>query len=209
MAILGNPNLDVRKTNRAIDALLETTTNPRHRFLLQTYHRHRFLEIAGRYEEIFAPDMTVENPVYHFKAVGIDATLAGADAVQGLYGLWAQTSQSIFYVDREQVAVADHFIASVSDMYQQVHGSSLKANGADIEDEDAYYLIYVEGMQMFWPYDDRGRLVGEDVWEPNPAARKLIKLDPSDVVTTQQSGKLLADLILPLPAFDDSMLPGA
>jgi hypothetical protein len=30
---------------------LEVTENPRHRFLLQAYYRHRYLELAGRYEE--------------------------------------------------------------------------------------------------------------------------------------------------------------
>jgi hypothetical protein len=47
---------DVTKLNVAIDKLLETTTNSRHRFLLQAYSRHRYLEVAGRYEEIFAPE---------------------------------------------------------------------------------------------------------------------------------------------------------
>ncbi|MFJ4946821.1 hypothetical protein [Streptomyces sp. NPDC088760] len=63
--------LDITKTNRAIDRLLEVTENPRHRFMLQAYYRHRYLEIAGRYEEIFAPEVMVENPVYHFHALGI------------------------------------------------------------------------------------------------------------------------------------------
>jgi hypothetical protein len=68
--------LDITKTNDAVDELLAVTTNPRHRFLLETYHRHRFLEMAGRYSEIFAPEMTVANPVYHFNALGINATLS-------------------------------------------------------------------------------------------------------------------------------------
>jgi hypothetical protein len=33
--------------------------------MLQAYYRHRFLEIAGRYDEIFVPEMTVEKSVYH------------------------------------------------------------------------------------------------------------------------------------------------
>jgi hypothetical protein len=49
------PKYDVTKTNLAIERLLEVTENPRHRFLLQSYYCHRYLEIAGRYEEIFAP----------------------------------------------------------------------------------------------------------------------------------------------------------
>jgi len=53
---------DVTKLNVAIDQLLAVTQNPRHRFLLQAYSRHRYLEVAGRYEEIFAPDMKSPNP---------------------------------------------------------------------------------------------------------------------------------------------------
>ncbi|MGB8768155.1 MAG: hypothetical protein WCC92_00960, partial [Candidatus Korobacteraceae bacterium] len=59
---------------------------------------------------------------------------------------------------------------------------------------------------MFWPYDDRGRLIGEDVWEPEPAKSELFKLDPADVLTTDQSAKLLAPLIKPLPSFDEAVL---
>jgi hypothetical protein len=61
--------LDITRTNDAVTRLLEVTENPRHRFMLLTYYRHRFLEIAGRYEEIFAPDMMADNPVYHFNAL--------------------------------------------------------------------------------------------------------------------------------------------
>jgi hypothetical protein len=31
---------------------------------------------------------------------------------------------------------------------------------------------------MIWPYDDRGRLIGEDVWEPDPDKAEIVKLDP-------------------------------
>ncbi|MDM0015940.1 hypothetical protein QTH87_26100 [Variovorax sp. J22P168] len=207
--ILNNPNLDVRKTNRAIDELLKVTTNPRHRFMLEAYHRHRFLEIAGRYEEIFSPDMTVANPKYHFEVAGNSATLDGAESVKGLYAVWAQTNQSIFYAEDEQIAVANNFIASVSTMYQQTHGRTLAANGIQVDDENAYYLIRIPGMQMFWPYDDQCRLLGEDVWEPNPAARTLTKLAPSEVLTSEQSGKLLEPFIKPLRNFEEAVLQAA
>ena len=200
---------DVRRTNDAIDRLLEVTSNPRHRFLLQAYHRHRFLEIAGRYEEIFAPEMTSDHPVYHFEVAGNHATLTGTEAVKGFYALWAQTNQSIFYTEGEQVAVADNFVASVSTMYQQTYGKTLIANGIQVDDENAYYLIRVPGMQMFWPYDDEGRLTGEDVWEPNPAARTVTKLDPADVVTSQRAGELLESYIKPLPKFDPATMKPA
>ncbi len=193
---------DITKTNRAIDELLATTTKPRRRYLLQAYYRHRFLEIAGRYEEIFAPEMTVSVPVYNFKYSGIDARLTGTDAVKGLYGHWAQTHQAIFYVEREQIAVADNFVASVSTMYQQVLGKSLSERGIKVDDDNAYYLFKTYGAQMVWPYDDQGRLIGEDVWETQPEKSEVIKLDPADVVTTEEANRLLAPLIRPLPSFE-------
>jgi len=122
--------LDITKTNAAIERLLTVTENPRHRFLLQAYHRHRYLEIVGRYEEIFAPDMMTERPAYHLYTGGNNAKLEGQDAVKSLYRMWADTNQAIFYVENEQVPVADNFIASVGIMHQQVWGKSIALNKA-------------------------------------------------------------------------------
>ena len=46
------PKFDIAKLNAAVDKLLETTDNPRHRFMLQAFGRHRHLEVSGRYKEI-------------------------------------------------------------------------------------------------------------------------------------------------------------
>ena len=217
---------DITKTNIAITRLLETTTNPRHRFLLLAYDRHRNLEMAGRYEEIFAPEMMAERPIYHVHADKTNAKLEGQDAVKSLYRMWAETNQSIFYTENEQVAVADNFIASVTTVYQQVSGKALMMNtvlahlpGFISEavlhralaakglraDENSMY-IYKNVIEMIWPYDDRGRLIGEDVWEPDPDKAEITKLDPSEVLTTAQSAKLLNPLIKPLPSFDEIVL---
>jgi hypothetical protein len=198
MARIDKSKLVITRLNAAIDDLLKVTHNPRHRFMLQAFSRHRLLEVAGRYQEIFAPEMTVET--------GIVTTLTGAESVKGLYGYWAQTHQSIFYIEREQVAVADNYIASVATAYQQTLGKALAANGVKVDDENAYYLYKTYGVQQIWPYDDRGRLVGEDVWEAKPELSEVIKLDPEDVMTTEQAAALLNPLIKPLPSFDEAVL---
>jgi hypothetical protein len=79
------PKFDVTNLNVAIDSLLETTTNPRHKFLLMAYSRHRYLEVAGRYEEIFAPDMMAKEPRYHFTMGGGEVVLTGQEHVKSLY----------------------------------------------------------------------------------------------------------------------------
>jgi len=198
--------LDIRDLNVGIDRLMEVTTNPRHWFMLEAFYRHRFLELAGRYEEIFTPDMMVESPVYRFSYGGPPAKLVGRDAVMNQYATWARTNETIFYNENEQIAVADNFIASVAPVaLQQLHAKGLIANGIDVDDENAYYLYKSYDIQMIWPYDDQCRLIGEDVCEPDPERAELIKLDPEDVLTTEQAAELLAPLIKPLPTFDEKV----
>lgn len=200
--------LDIRETNVAVRELIATTENPRHRYLLEAYDRHRNLEHAGRFEEIFAPEMMVENPVYRFAMAGAPAMiLEGRDQVEPLYRLWAETDQSIFYNESETIAVGDRMVTSTMVGYQQTSGSTLVAGGVEA-DADAMYLVRGR-VAMVWPYDDRGRLIGENVWEYDPSEHQLIKLDPDEVLTTERAAELLDPLIGPLPPFDDGLLSGA
>ena len=192
---------DITEANAAVERLIETTENPRHLFLLHAYNRHRYLEMAGRYKEIFEPEMTVEHPVYHFNVSGMNVTLDGREEVEAVYGEWTRTGQCIFYSGGdERLAVGDNMICSTGTLLQQTPGEVLAATRADV-DPDATYLV--GGVEhMIWPYDDRGRLIGEDVWEPDESKHEVIKLDPAEVLTPQESGRLLEPFIKPLPAFD-------
>jgi hypothetical protein len=198
--------LDIREQNRAVEQALEATENPRHRYLLEAYLRHRYLESAGRFEEILEPELTVDHPVYRFSLFGRPSfKLEGRDQVAALYSHWTETDQCVFYVEEEIVAVGDNMIVGRGISYQQTLGSELAASGVDA-DEDAMYLMKSQ-IAMIWPYDDRCRLLGEDVWEFDDSERDLIKLDPANVLTAAQAGQLLDPLIKPLPAFHDGLLP--
>ena len=198
-------DLDVTQTNRAIDDLLSRTENPRHRYLLQTFGRHRALEIAGRYEEIFVPEMTVSEPVYQFNQGRIPRTVSGRDAVHDLYALWTLTAECIFYAEDEQLAVGDHMVCSDAIAYQQHPGLALVAQGHLVADIGAHYLLRSRQL-MLWSYDDRCRLIGENVWEVDPGAAEIIKLDPSDVLTPDAARELLDPHIHDLPEFDEATM---
>ena len=73
------PKYDITQSNVGIDKLLAVTTNPRHRYILMAYARHRFLEFSGRYDEVLGPDMMVDNPVYNLHALGFNTTITGKD----------------------------------------------------------------------------------------------------------------------------------
>lgn len=195
---------DITRTNEAVERLISVTDNPRHRFLLEAYNRHRNLEMAGRYEEIFTPEMTVEHPVYRFSLIGQPVLkLDGRDQIEPLYHHWTETDQCVFYNEGERVAVGDYMVVSRTTGYQQTLGAELREPAADV-DPGAMYLVKAQ-VVMVWPYDSRGRLVGEDVWEYDDAEREVIKLDPADVLTAERAGELLEPLIRPLPRFDSSM----
>lgn len=152
--------------------------------------------MACRYEEIFAPDMTVEKPVYHFNMLGRRITVEGTEAVKSLCCEWAGRAQCIFYADDEKLAISDTMIVSTSFIYQQTPGGILAAERVPVDPNVTYLVKTPE--HMIWPYDN-GLLVGEDVWEYDEMAREFIGLDPADVLTVEQSGKLLGPLIKPLP----------
>ena len=191
-------HFDITQTNVAVERLLEVTENPRHRYLLSAYNRHRYLEMAGRYREIFTPEMTVEHPVYRFSMLGRQRfTLDGREAVEALYEHYVKTNQCIFYTEDEELAVGDRMVVSRAIVYQQATGAALARQGVDV-DESAMYLTR-SNISMIWPYDELGRMIGEDVWEHDDIDRDLIKLDPADVLTADQAAKLLDPLIKPLP----------
>ena len=207
MARVDIKGLDITETNKAVQELIEVTENPRHRYLLKSYDRHRNLEHAGRFEEIFTPEMTVERPVYRFNMIGqAPMELEGREQVEPLYRFWAETNQSVFYNENETVAVGDFLVVSTMIGYQQTLGGALVAAGIEAEEDEMYLLR--GRVAMVWPYDERCRLVGENVWEFDPTEHDLIKLAPEEIVTTQQAAELLEPQIQALPPFDDSLLPG-
>jgi hypothetical protein len=139
--------------------------------------------------------------------------------------VWAATNESVFYTESEEVSVSDHCISSVAVGYHQVSGRSLLENKVfsylpafvaefllDLafgrqnfhEDRSSMYL-YKSTFYMIWPYDDRGRLIGENIWEPEPRKAEIIKLAPADVLTTKEASRLLAPLIKPLPSLDEML----
>jgi len=219
-------NLDITKCNAAIDRLLETTTDPRHRYILMVYARHRHLEFSGQYDQVLTDDMMNEHPIYTIRALGLDMKIDGRDEVRTMYRNWAETNQCVFYLEDEKVAVADTFVASSLTVYQQLWGGTLLGSkvlgilpkGLSHEiflkmltfhgiepDENSMYL-YKSHEQWFWPFDDRGRLLREDVLEPDRSTSVVRKLAPEEVLTAARAKQLLDPLIKPLPNFDEYVL---
>jgi hypothetical protein len=156
----------------------------------------------------------------------MDIRINGKDEVRALYKNWAETNQCVFFLEDEQVAVADNFVTSRLTVYQQIWGGTfaaakvlrilpkglagklfiglLKFKGISAGLKSMY--LYKTTEQWFWPYDDRGRLMREDILEPDRTTAEIIKLPPAEVLTAARASELLLPLVKPLPDFDEYVL---
>ncbi len=183
---------DLRQNVKAIDELISKTENPRHRAILQNYRTHALLELSGRYEEIFSPELTCPEPVYRTTEVGGTGVFTGAEEVREMYRRFVESGESVIVVEDEQLAVADWGFASEATHRQFVSGTSLLERGDVVEDPDSTYLLS-RRVVMVWHYLG-GKLTGEHVYE-DATSRTITKVDPSEVVTPDEARRILAPLL--------------
>jgi hypothetical protein len=141
--------------------LLERTTKPLHRAMLLNFWRHVHLEGGGEYERIVASDMMVDEPVYRVTWGANPAVIEGKEGVLAFY---RAVGEAVLWNSDDLLAVADWGICDELTFHQIARGSDLRAIGYEVDDPDALY--HASSRQAFvWPYDDRARLMGENLYE--------------------------------------------
>jgi hypothetical protein len=176
--------------------LLEETTKPLHRAMLLNFWRHVHLECMGRFDEITAPDMMVDHPVYRVTWGANPTTVEGKEAVIAFY---KSVGESVLWHSDDRLSVADWGICDEITFHQLARGADLKAVGYDVPSDDALY--HVSSRQAFiWPYDDQARLAGEHLYE-DKTSLAIEEVDPPEAITParvreiheEQYGKLEAE----------------
>jgi hypothetical protein len=159
-------------------ALLERTTDPLHRAMLLNFWRHVHLEGSGQYERIVAPDMMVDHPVYRVTWGVNPAVIEGKDGVLAFY---RSVGEAVLWNSDDLLAVADWGICDELTFHQIARGSDLQAIGYEVDDPDAIY--HTSSRQAFvWPYDDRARLRGENLYE-DKTSLVIEEVSPEDAIT--------------------------
>ncbi|HBW84620.1 MAG TPA: hypothetical protein DEF79_11335 [Gammaproteobacteria bacterium] len=171
---------DIRRLTLTADTLLETTTNLRHRQILNNYRRHAMLEVSGRYKEIFTPEMTVEHPFYRITSADGVLELDGIEAVQGFYQSLIDNHSTVMLLEHENIIVNDWGFASEALFRSFIPAETAMANGHDVPDMNANY-IESRWVCMMWPYDEAGRMIGERVYQAPTAS--LEKCTEEDFLT--------------------------
>lgn len=175
--------------------LLERTTDPLHRAILLNYCRHVHLEGSGQFERIVAEDMMVDEPVYRVTWGASPVVVTGKDNVVAFY---RSVGESVLWNSDDCIAVGDWGIADELTFHQLASGADLRAVGYEVERDDALY--HVSSRQAFvWPYDERGRLKGEHLYE-DKTSLEIEEVDPSEAITAARVGEIHRELLAKLEA---------
>ena len=168
----------VRDCMMPAEKLVDQTSNPLHRAMLLNFIRHVHLEGSGQFGKIIAPDMMVDHPVYRVTWGASPAVIEGKDGVLAFYN---SVGESVLWNSDDWLAVGDWGIADELTFHQLALGSVLAPLGYDVDDPDGLY--HVSSRQAFiWPYDESGRLAGENLYEDKTSLR-IERVDPAEGTT--------------------------
>lgn len=201
--------LDLSNLTRGVDEAIKNAAKPLHRRILEVYRHHMLLELTGRFEEIFSPDIMVEHPVYWINApISLRSETStqvfdGRADVMGFYGALTDNDALVMVHEKEALSVADWGLASESLLHHQIPGRNLRSMGFEIDDEGATYLLsyYIVAI---WHFDRQGRLTGEHLYQAAPESYELTKLAPHEVTSPEEAREYYTSLIRPLSPFEGS-----
>ena len=181
------PLLDQSLIWESLERRLARTANPRHRAMLECVIKHGRAEAEGDFAAVLA---TLDaNPAYHFWSEGRDVGPKGMTAVVEFYKVLLGTGCSYLESPKDRVVVDDDNVVTEMRVRQILPGRAARANGYEIDDEEAFYLISFRAV-ILWPFSQAGKLIGEDSYVSRNMAdiRKLSDGEVPDKLRELVSG---------------------
>jgi hypothetical protein len=164
-----------------VEDLMQKTTNPLHRAMLENFRRHVHLEGSGQFDLITAANMMVDNPVYRVSWGDNPVIIEGKEGVKGFYNA---VTGAVLWNSNDFIAVNDWGVADELTFNQLIKGSDLKNLGYQADDDDTWY--HLQSRQAFiWPYDDRALLKGENLYEDKTSV-SITPVDSREVITPER-----------------------
>jgi len=169
--------VDQLRSVRQVEERLARTEDPRQRGMLATVAAHLRAEAAGDLDGLRAT--LVDQPDYHLWADGHDYGPKGMDAVLGYYGAVVAVKRQILEFDIERIVVDHDSVVTEGWIHAINLGAVARERGWDVDDDDASYLVS-QRVAIFWPFDDEGRMLGEDGYA-NFDRTQVRKLAPEEL----------------------------
>ena len=160
--------LDPSVTWRDLEARLARTTNPRHRKMLQTAIDHGRSEHHADLDAVMAT--LCPQPRFHFWADGQARVIEGWEDTEAYYADLCASGTSYFESEKVRIVLDDDNLVTECVYRMIVPGEAALARGFPVPDPDGHYLIHTRAV-IFWPFDEAGELIGEDVYPTTDTSR--------------------------------------
>ena len=143
-------DIDQSATWRDLEVRLATTTDPRHRQMLQVVIDHGKAEAAGDVDALV--DSLSADPEYRFWSQGRDVGPKGRAEIRSFYDNFVASGSEAFN---------DDTIVTENAMRGIVSGNLARTRGYAIDDLDGHYFV-TNRTVILWVFDEFCALVGED-----------------------------------------------
>jgi len=170
----------------------QAESDPHRSSILWNYLHHGAFELSGEWEQIFVPEMTIDEPHYEMRTGEPEATiLDGADAVKEFYSLIEDAQMMAIDDGTHQLFVNDEGLAEFASTVDFPTGAEILAEdtdtwfyrGVEIDDPDATYARKSRHA-MYWPYTEESQLIGEMVYQIAPF--EVARVEPEAVPTIEE-----------------------
>jgi hypothetical protein len=163
---------------QAIEDRLASTTNPRHRTMLEVVIEHARAEADRSVDRLMAT--LVDDPQYHFWVAGRDVGPKGRPAVVAYYEQFVGSGGAVFESPKDRVVVDDHNVVSEAEVRNVVPGTVAKRRGYNVPDDSGHYVVWFRNVVFFEFGDDPTRALGEDSYTTFDADR-FERIDDADL----------------------------
>ncbi|WP_018178901.1 nuclear transport factor 2 family protein [Jongsikchunia kroppenstedtii] len=158
--------IDPSKTWKLLEERLATTTNPRHKQILEIVLEHAQAEAKPDLDGLMAT--LAPNPDYHFWNDGHDVGPKTTEGVRAYYTAFVESKSNILEFDLDRLLVDDEGLMMEGYLRQIYPGAYAAQLGFPIDDPDAAYFIEFRQL-IVWPVDADGKIIGEDSYHSGPS----------------------------------------
>ncbi|MCB2048249.1 MAG: hypothetical protein KDE32_08485 [Novosphingobium sp.] len=172
------PIIDQTLTYTDIGDLLDRTTNPRHRKMLEKLYQHSRGEVEEDLEAVLGT--LAPNPVYKIQSQGPEMNPSGLENVRRFYieQIFGK-GRHVLESTKDRIIVADDAIITEGKIRMILWGRDLIDQGNPaVDDPEGVYLMSYNSL-IVWPYDEEARIIGEESWSYYPPDC-LTKIDPAE-----------------------------
>ena len=150
----------------AVEARMQSESNPRIRANLEEVRNHMRSEIQGDHAALMAT--LTDDPQYHMWGTPVESGPKGRENVSVFYEGMIASGGNRFHFEVDRIVADEDAVVTEGRMRSLMPGIALKGSGVEAVDgepvDDAAEYVAEWQILTVWPIAENGRIIGEDIY---------------------------------------------